>query len=120
LINLIIPVGEHVHATPNGFMEYSNEESRKMRASAAVVHSISLYTAGEYDDFAWPRQSDALPSYFNPARIKPAAEAFSDYDSSFRYVPGQLIKPKEPFAMKNGTCLSGIHFFLNVRDALEY
>lgn len=72
-------------------------DTRKMRASQAYVHSI--YTIDS------PRQ----------LRI-----AYSDADSTFKYRVGQIVTPRYEFSWTQQSCTSGIHFFLNLWDALGF
>lgn len=47
--------------------------------------------------------------------------AYSTYDQSFEYKVGETVSPKEAFNEDRwAECASGIHFFLNRREAVEY
>lgn len=48
-------------------------------------------------------------------------EAWSCYDRSFRYAVGETVEPKEAFDDDRwNECGSGIHFFINRQEAVEY
>ena len=45
---------------------------------------------------------------------------FSRYDSSFQYLVGETVRPREPFCEDRwNECASGIHFFLTRAEAAE-
>lgn len=46
-------------------------------------------------------------------------EIYSSYDHSFVYNAG-IVEPVSPFSFSPDECQSGIHFFFNKQDALEY
>lgn len=69
----------------------------KCRASKAEVVSLVMARSG------------------NPLNV-----AYSRYNSFFRYIPGDTVKPGYPFANHIGECASGIHFFVNPTKALMY
>lgn len=97
LINLVIPVGEFLFASEKAWISDNWTISyRKMRASKAKVHSIiNLDTREE------------------------VVTATSDYNYSFKYRKGKTVTPNH-FSKQNQICTGGIHFFLNVGDALDY
>jgi hypothetical protein len=102
ITNLTIPVGAKVYAPDFAFNEDHADDGyrchdRKMRASEAIVHSSATMYAQ-----------------------KPVAVARSGWDSSFKYAAGKTIKPRGDFDMDGDQCASGIHFFLNLQDAIEY
>ena len=94
IVNLIIPVDSMIYMDDACFSSYSS--ARKMRASHAVVHSIVSMLTGE-----------AVP------------QGQSHYDPCFKYKPDSAIEIKN-FSMEDETCAEGIHFFMNITDALEY
>ncbi len=103
IANLIIPVGAIIYAPDVAFMvASSNVHERKLRASKAYVHSLA-YT-------------DSCPL----GAAYPYRAAFSTFNASFKYVTDTIVKPDKKFDMNKQTCASGIHFFLNVQDALDW
>lgn len=46
--------------------------------------------------------------------------AFSSHDNSFKYPVGKIVKPDGGFDERYITCGSGIHFFLDRREAEVY
>ena len=47
--------------------------------------------------------------------------AYSKYDPAFEYRIGKTVTPKEPFCEDRFCeCASGIHFFINRKEAVEY
>ena len=69
------------------------------RANVARVLNISKYNSGaaEYVD-----------------------AAFSLYDENFYYHPGEIIYPDSFDPNPDAVCTSGIHFFDNAKDAINY
>ena len=96
IVNLTIPEGGYVYANPGAFMLGSRMDYRKMRASKAIVHSV-----------------------INPKTQKKLGSSRSDYDLHFVYKPGKIVTPSG-FSYQDEICGAGIHFFLNVGDALNY
>lgn len=96
IINLIIPAGSVIHA---GFQcwDRSGIDNRKMRATAARVHSIVL-------------KSQSMQ----------VQQCISLKDAGFLYTKGKLVTPTEKFDYTHTDCASGIHFFLNISDAYYY
>lgn len=111
LVNLTIPVGALVYVRGMAFVTERSHasEQRKMRASAAIVHSIWRF-GRVYD-------------HINKTNIRAYEEvqfARSRHDPHFTYRPGERVVPCNSFSMDWDACASGIHFFLNVRDALYW
>lgn len=103
LVNLVIPIGARINAPKKVFTalpEYDRAK-RKMRASEAIVRSMH-----KCNRFHQP--------------LGKCSVAYSGQDSTFVYRPGETVKPKEGFDEQTTVCASGIHFFLNVIDALDY
>jgi hypothetical protein len=129
IVNLIIPTGATIHVGADSFNTFrSTQASRKMRADKAIVHSIAQYTSrnDRLSEFLWGVHghwdnvgTDQLDPNLKLSMFKGASEAFSSYERSFRYAPGKTIVP-DSFDTVVGACSTGIHFFLNVRDALDY
>lgn len=71
-----------------------------MRASEAYVHSI--VTANK-----------------RKSKFVYKQKGYSEHDNSFVYVVGETIKP-DKFSHRENICDSGIHFFLDVADALDW
>jgi hypothetical protein len=96
IVNLLIPVGAIVYAGVDAFDASSRQKHRKMRASAADVHSVANING------------------------TPSKRAVSWYDPGFYYHAGDRLSPRNAFSQMDATCAPGIHFFLNLGDALEY
>ena len=77
----------------------SSGTGRKCRADRAVVLDIQTISG------------DTLEK----------AIAWSMYDDNFSYEIGNTVTPKEPFCDNRfNECSSGIHFFINRKEAVEY
>lgn len=96
IANLIIPINATVFVRNDAFDE-RGDACRKMRADKAFVYSM-----------------------FKRSSLAPLDVAESGWDSSFKYKVGELVTPKHSFSFSGGECDSGIHFFLNLQDALSY
>ena len=96
IVNLVIPVGAIVHFPENEYNKFCINV-RKMRASKAFVHSIA-----------------------NLRSKKSIQLAYSNWDNNFEYVVGKTVKPKYGFNRTPEVCETGIHFFMQVEDAIRY
>lgn len=99
IVNLVIPAGAKVYAKPLKYAPTLN--CRKMRASEARVHSIATWPGG-----AWRVRGYAANRCIN--------------GKEFVYEVGKRVVPDRPFSAGPTQCAPGIHFFLNVGDALRY
>ncbi len=100
IANLIIPAGTLIYADDYAFDDGwmgQQAEYRKMRASEAFVHSIA-------SGFTY----------------LPVQKAYSGYNDQFFYRPGETVKPAEKFSKQADQCSSGIHFFVNLKDAKQW
>lgn len=97
ITNLIIPIGAVIYVNDRAWGTKTYVETRKMRASRALVHSS-----------------------FDLIRKKRIPITYSEYCSAFQYKEGTTVVPKSEFSYESETCDSGIHFFLNLNDALVY
>lgn len=96
IVNLIIPKDAIVYADSEVFSRRLYFNDRKMRASEAFVHSQHLLNSKTVNT-----------SY-----------AFHE---NFKYSTGETVHPtRNAFSWDNVACEAGIHFFLNVGDALDY
>lgn len=83
----------------------SSSTGRKCRASCATVLEIQTLDGEVIAD----------------AQSGSDIVALSDYDKSFKYIPGETVRPREPFnANRWSECASGIHFFINRQEAVDY
>ena len=98
IVNLSLPVGTIIHHRRRLILRGSEDIVHyKMRASRARVHSVVV------------------------SRSRRKAEAaFSGNDPNFLYRTGDLVHPRFAFSQFDETCASGIHFFLNLKHALDY
>lgn len=105
IASLVIPAGAGIYMDASAFSAKHHmnrwgsgpRSERKMRASFAKVHSLAAADTG-----------------------KPRRTATSEHDPGFKYRPGRLVTPTEPFSRARESCASGIHFFLNLADAANY
>lgn len=100
ITNLIIPKGAYVYAPAEVFWAAGPTGCRKMRASEAQVHS-NVYKS-------------------NRKEVEKHRLVVSGFSSNFRYTKGEQVVPRERFSFVADQCRSGIHFFLNLQDALDY
>ena len=98
IANLIIPVGALIYVE-GATVNYCNVgiTTRKMRASEAYVHSIVTVR--------------------DKVQVRLAK---SGHDSKFMYVPGTTVKPDNGFDKEEEACAGGIHFFVDLVDALVW
>jgi hypothetical protein len=100
ITNLIIPAGATIYVDyrySSDSYRWNRRETRKLRASTAIVHSSFTTEGKEYVDVS-----------------------FSGRGPGFLYVAGNRVNPEYKFSYKEYQCESGIHFFLRLKDALEY
>jgi hypothetical protein len=94
IANLIIPKGAFIYAGDTvGSMD---RHDRKMRASEAKVHSIVGLDRKRLD------------------------RACSSFAPTFVYRVGDVVRPVYGFSWEADQCESGIHFYLNLGDALNH
>ena len=116
IVALRIPVGEKIYVQP--MMYYDSLDSRKMRASKAYVEK--QFVIGHTCRFFNGNNNDADTIAFELASYYETTETTSVRDITFLYKTGNFVRPKQPFYNKNAVCASGIHFFVNLTDALYY
>lgn len=106
IANLIIPVGAFVQASTDVFAvrcdsghsdAFMNARIRKMRASEAHVHSLVKQRSQQH-----------------------VGDAYSGWDPFFKYTVGTTVKPRYVFSLANKQCDYGIHFFVNLDDAMKW
>ena len=104
IVELVIPEGALIHAM--GRRNYYMQSYRKMRVSEAKVVR------------QWDRNSY---SWMTRENWTPMDNSVSQHDTSFVYKDGRTVKPSgEPFYTGGGVCEAGIHFFIDLEDALAY
>jgi len=125
LINLIIPTGAiiygHISKLPQPYGKLSLQNCGKMRATRAKVHSIIRLQDNITTVYRNFKGNDSYMS--GASRLlteKEIRTAYSGHDDYFKYEVGCTVRPKEPFDYFQGECASGIHFFLNAEQALDY
>ena len=60
-------------------------------------------------------------SYAKVLKIYGAKKAHADYDSTFIYQPGKIVRPRKPFCENwMEECASGIHFFITKIEAESF
>lgn len=99
IANLIIPAGALIYVESDAFSVAYGDSLfiRKMRASRAFVHSLVTQT-----------------------KQTTVTTAVSGYSKAFKYTTGSVVEPAEPFSKREDQCDSGIHFFINMKDALGW
>lgn len=123
IVALEIPVGALVHAHMFGYGCASDNTMnralsyRKMRTSRAkVVEQFQLGKVGGTGIYKLkPGNYQFSIKYYNSI-----SESISGWSSSFKYTTGKIVKPKNKFSMDNDQCASGVHFFINLSDAMKW
>jgi hypothetical protein len=119
IANLIIPAGEVIFigiapgGNPRRSFYVGPDYSGKMRATKAFVHSIVTYTHKSFY---------VEPIRLNDIRdIKQVKSGRSKHISNFIYRVGKTVTPHDPsFSFRPYECDAGIHFFLTLKEALNY
>lgn len=118
VVALEIPIGAKIYA--NLLTAYyqgvtnSQIDDRKMRASEAVV--VKQFRIGEatgYGQF----QGIVERKYTGYKEVK---HTKSGHDNKFKYSVGKTVTPTDGFSLRDRVCESGVHFFVNLSDALDY
>lgn len=113
IVNMMIPVSTLIVVDTTAFIAKEKiplsrmdmRSYRKMRAANAIVHSIANSATGKLLPIAW----SSAPS--------------NGYLQNFQrmvYYPGGLAVPSKRFDQSREQCSAGIHFFVNLHDALEW
>lgn len=100
IATLLIPKGSKVRLQNNRRISL---EDRKMRADQAFVLSIFEYAGDEKVDF---RKVEYVANFSLYKRLK--------------YITGEMVYPDEFDLNPTDQCAGGIHFFLDLEDALCY
>jgi len=125
IANLIIPKGSIVNLASALYPSrgYSLQSyDKKLRASFALCYSIVRMVdqtevkvaVSEHDPTFkyWPIKGRRLPGEI---------ERLKDYpSSSIGFAKVHYIYPRAPFSMDKNGCSSGIHFFVELQNALDY
>lgn len=82
---------------PQTQVNFSLDDGGKCRAEQAFVHSI-----------------------YDIEKKKEVKTAYSGWDTSFKYNKHHIVKPRYSFDETTRSCNSGIHFYLDLRSALDY
>lgn len=61
-----------------------------------------------------------VAAIWDPGRKIHCKKWFSFHDSKFNYEVGKMVHSTKPFSLVDSECQSGIHFFINLEDALTY
>lgn len=117
IVSLEIPIGSLVHfndeITESQFNGSRN--SRKMRASAGrVVQQIS------FDRLQYLDAGTSRVKGFTLVNARDVISSRSEYDRFFFYTTGNIVTPVCDFYKFRGTCETGIHFYINLSDALTH
>jgi hypothetical protein len=103
IANIIIPAGAEIYYGAHG--EHSVHFG-KVRASKAILHSISRQSNGDYVGFG--RSSHDMSYLYKTSTCQADP------------IKAIILKPTESFSKKWDTCESGIHFFLDLQLAKDY
>lgn len=95
IASLLILPGEIIYAGEVGWT-YNHTCYHKMRASSAWVEQIAEINSGFIREYG------------------------SAMHENFTYRTGEMVFPNQLFSHIERQCDSGIHFFLNLKHALEY
>jgi hypothetical protein len=95
IVNIVVPEMAEIYVPK--YEDWFNPDNIKMRASEAFIFSI----------------------YTKTTRLE-RKTARSWYDSQFKYVKGEYVKPVFPMSRSKVQCTSGIHFFLSVDGAMNW
>jgi hypothetical protein len=111
IVALLIPKGAVVYA-PNNYRD--SIDYRKMRASEAIVYKQFLvgHKFHLYDS--------RMPGAFETEFYKEVKKTVSGFDYSFQYTTGTSVVPEDGFSFNQRQCEPGIHFFVNLADAMNY
>lgn len=113
VVALRIPEGAEVFMQKDDQMNY--RDARKMRASRAFVEKQFL--VGSRIDIVTVEDTEVYLTYQDIYEIN---ESRSANYSDFLYGTGKFVIPNSPFSTQPKQCASGIHFFVNLYDALTY
>lgn len=112
IANLIIPSGALVLAP--WFHSLHIENTGKLRADRAMVHSIVEINTKKKIDFAFSNwDTDFIYRVSDPSHV---ARALKN-----QYIPRyECVLPREPLDKRNVECASGIHFFVSLPRAINW
>lgn len=120
IVALEIPVGALVHWNDR-YSEYdfnNSSSNRKMRASAArVVQQIRFNTITSSHS-NW--RHDQRVKEYTLGNARDVTQSESQYLRSFKYNTGEVVIPANGFCMFRATCEAGVHFYVNLSDALDH
>lgn len=116
IVALRIPVGEKIYVQP--LMDPDMMSNRKMRASKAYVEK--QFVIGPSCRFFNDNDNDDNTINFELDSYYETTETTSVWDTTFVYQTGNFVNPEPPFYNQNVGCAPGIHFFVNLTDALYY
>lgn len=116
VVALEIPVGAKIYANllAKPWVTLTDMDDRKMRASEAIV--VKQFRIGEATGYG-KFQGIVEHKYTGYKEVK---HTRSGHNNSFKYKVGETVKPVNGFSLSERICESGIHFFVNLSDALDY
>lgn len=124
IVALEIPVGATIHTQIFNGRFNGTQDQKKMRANVAIVrHQSSVKGLAQYEVAGWPKEGEYV---IRPgAEFSEVQETYAGHDANFKYITGQSVKPNpncNPWRAfdKPGACMQGIHFFVNLSEALSY
>ncbi|ASD50541.1 hypothetical protein FDI24_gp007 [Acidovorax phage ACP17] len=126
IVSLKIPVGAVIYHDPEYILSLPSIGSRKMRASKAVVVEQFEFmddSLGFSTEVAVENGKAVTYVRIPQAEVKRGKiveTSLSQYDSNFEYHTGKTVRPTKAFNRIDVQCTTGIHFFVNLGDALAY
>lgn len=115
IVALLIPKHAVIYAgnleSPQLFNKYM--EVRKMRASKAIV-------VKQFKIPAALCRNRSMHVVLRTESLKVVDKSYSKWDYDFLYETSAVVKPYDGFSMHAEQCCSGVHFFVNLTDALMY
>lgn len=117
IANLVIPRGARVYADSFEYVNFCIHNN-KIRVDMAEVHSMLEL---RWEGVAYnPKDVDIFTDI--PIKKVPVwkAQSIRSNNKSFYYNTGKMVIPELPFSKDHLQCASGIHCFLNLREALAF
>lgn len=102
------------------FRSYSNLPTRGLEYRSNVARVLGIHKIEMHHELAYNYYGGIGYAYTFSASDKIMDHAFSIYDNSFCYHPGEIIFPDKFDDTEYIRCTNGIHFFGSQNDAFNY